>query len=103
MSFTLKLTCVLSQPMGSVWQKVSTIQGVNDELRPLLRMTAPLTAQHLPFTQAPLHQVLFPSGFFSLDGYLLIAIPFNLRRCGKGDFVKTPILWFIVTGNMSAH
>lgn len=31
----------LAAPAGAVWDRVSTFEGVNDELRPLLRMTAP--------------------------------------------------------------
>jgi ligand-binding SRPBCC domain-containing protein len=32
---------MLLAPRAEVWERVSTAQGINDELRPLLRMTAP--------------------------------------------------------------
>ena len=31
----------LAAPAGAVWDRVTTFEGVNDELRPLMRMTAP--------------------------------------------------------------
>jgi hypothetical protein len=31
----------LSAPAQAVWERVSTFEGVNDELMPLMRMTAP--------------------------------------------------------------
>ena len=34
-------------PPDAVWARVSTFEGVNDELRPLLRMTAPRSVRRL--------------------------------------------------------
>lgn len=93
MSFTFTLTSHLPLSREIVWQKVSTMQGVNEELRPLLRMTAPPTAQHLPFTQAPLHRVLF-SSWLLLFGWL----PFDrhslqLEEVWDGGFRENSSSW----------
>lgn len=60
-AFAFEITSDISAPMTEVWQKVSTMQGVNDELAPLVRMSAPADLRRLPFTQAPLKQPLFAS------------------------------------------
>ena len=93
MTFTLKLTCILTAPMETVWQKVSTMEGVNDELKPLLHMTAPQTAKHLPFTQAPVHQV-FLSSWLLLFGWL----PFDrhqlqFEQVWEGGFQENSSSW----------
>lgn len=60
-TFTLNITSDLSAPLADVWHKVSTMEGVNDELTPFIRMTSPNSMRRLPFTQAPLKQPLFAS------------------------------------------
>lgn len=60
-TFTLEMTSDLSAPLAEVWQKVSTMKGVNDELAPFIYMTTPTAMRRLPFTQAPLKQPLFAS------------------------------------------
>ena len=35
------MATALSAPAATVWERVATFEGVNDELRPLMRMTAP--------------------------------------------------------------
>lgn len=60
-TFTLNIISDLSAPLADVWHKVSTMDGVNDELTPFIRMTAPNSMRRLPFTKAPLKQPLFAS------------------------------------------
>ena len=36
----------LSAPAGTVWERAATLAGVNDELRPIVRMTAPRVLRH---------------------------------------------------------
>lgn len=36
-----RIASTLPAPIGHVWERVTTLEGVNDELRPLMRMTAP--------------------------------------------------------------
>ncbi len=59
-----------------VWHRVNTLAGVNTELMPLLKMTAPNGKERLPFTQVPLQQPLFASwlllfGIFPFDRHQL--------------------------------
>lgn len=37
----VEVTSRLAAPASAVWDRVTTFEGVNDELRPLMRMTAP--------------------------------------------------------------
>lgn len=60
-TFTLKMASDLPVPLIEVWQQVSTMEGVNDELAPFIRMTSPPDVRRLPFTQSPLKQPLFAS------------------------------------------
>ncbi len=60
-TFTLKVASNLPVPLPNLWQKVSTMEGVNHELAPFIHMTSPATLRRLPFTQAPLKQPLFTS------------------------------------------
>jgi ligand-binding SRPBCC domain-containing protein len=47
---------MLLAPRAEVWERVSTAQGINDELRPLLRMTAPRSLREGGLTQVELGQ-----------------------------------------------
>ena len=38
---------VLAAPAEAIWARVSTFEGINDELRPLMRMTAPARVRTL--------------------------------------------------------
>ena len=37
----VEVSSVLEAPPGAVWERISTPEGINDELRPWLRMTVP--------------------------------------------------------------
>lgn len=45
---------VLAAPPSRVWERVSTFDGVNDELRPLMRMTAPPNVRSLDLSEVVL-------------------------------------------------
>jgi ligand-binding SRPBCC domain-containing protein len=45
---------LLSAPPEAVWARVSTFEGVNDELRPLMRMTAPPRIRRLGLSEVVL-------------------------------------------------
>jgi ligand-binding SRPBCC domain-containing protein len=57
----IELTSKLDAPAGRVWERVTTFEGVNDELRPLLRMTAPRQLQALDPADVRLGERMFRS------------------------------------------
>lgn len=63
---------VLDAPPEAVWERVTTIAGVNDELRPWLRMTCPLPDARLDDQDVVPGQRLFRSWVL-----LLGVIPFD--------------------------
>jgi len=71
----------LTAPAQAVWERVSTFDGVNDELMPLMRMTSPRRMRSLQPEDVVLGQRLFRSwvllfGFipFDYDDLTLIAL-----------------------------
>jgi ligand-binding SRPBCC domain-containing protein len=52
---------VLAAPPETVWARVSTFEGVNDELMPLMRMTAPARVRALDPSQVVLGERIFRS------------------------------------------
>ena len=50
---TLELSCSLDAAPEEVWTRVTSFAGVNDELRPVLRMTWPEERAGLGIAQAP--------------------------------------------------
>jgi ligand-binding SRPBCC domain-containing protein len=52
---------VLAAPPEEVWERVSTFEGINDELGPLLRMTAPARVRSLDPADVVLGERLFRS------------------------------------------
>lgn len=51
----------LSAPAADVWRVVGTMEGVNAELGPWLRMTTPPAARNLRIEDAPVGEPLFAS------------------------------------------
>ena len=51
---TLTFSSVVAAPPDAVWARARTLAGVNDELRPLLRMTGGPTIDDAPFTSVML-------------------------------------------------
>jgi ligand-binding SRPBCC domain-containing protein len=58
---SVQLESRLSASPETVWERVSTFEGVNDELRPLLRMTAPATVRALEPSDVVLGERIFRS------------------------------------------
>src|SRR4051794_37088654 len=52
---------VLAASQAKVWERVSTFEGINDELRPVLRMTAPARVRLLDPAEVVLGERLFRS------------------------------------------
>jgi ligand-binding SRPBCC domain-containing protein len=52
---------VLVAPPEEVWERVSTFEGINDELSPVLRMTAPASVRLLDPAEVVLGERLFRS------------------------------------------
>jgi len=57
----LRFESRLASPAPEVWDVVGTMQGVNDELAPRLRMSTPPGLEDLRIEDAPLDRVLFSS------------------------------------------
>ena len=57
----LRFESHLASSAPAVWNEVGTIRGVNAELGPWLRMTAPREVADLRIEDAPLDRVLFSS------------------------------------------
>jgi ligand-binding SRPBCC domain-containing protein len=51
----------LAAPPEAVWARVSTFEGINDELRPLMRMTAPARVRALDPAEVVLGERIFRS------------------------------------------
>jgi ligand-binding SRPBCC domain-containing protein len=52
---------VLAAAPEAVWERVSTFEGINDELRPVLRMTAPARVRGLDPSEVVLGERIFRS------------------------------------------
>jgi ligand-binding SRPBCC domain-containing protein len=52
---------VLAAPPEAVWERVSTFEGINDELGPVLRMTAPARVRRLDPAEVVLGERIFRS------------------------------------------
>ena len=59
--YKLQFSSDLAAPAAKVWEQVSTMAGVNAELHPLMRMTAPAAFAAAKLEEAPLNQTLFQS------------------------------------------
>lgn len=58
---TFRITSRLAAPAAEVWAEVSTFEGVNRELGPWLRMTAPPEAAGKSIAEAPIGERMFRS------------------------------------------
>lgn len=60
-TFEFEVSSVLDASPREVWQRVSTMAGVNDELRPILRMTHPRWVERLDADTVPIGRRIFRS------------------------------------------
>jgi ligand-binding SRPBCC domain-containing protein len=58
---TVEQESIVAAPPDVVWARVSTFQGVNDELLPLMRMTAPAHVRALDPSQVVMGERIFRS------------------------------------------
>jgi ligand-binding SRPBCC domain-containing protein len=58
---TVEQESIVAAPPDAVWARVSTFEGVNDELLPLMRMTAPAHVRALDPSQVVLGERIFRS------------------------------------------
>jgi ligand-binding SRPBCC domain-containing protein len=90
---SVEVTSLLRAPAEEVWAVATTMEGVNDELRPWLRMTAPAGAVLAPEAVAPGERVfrswLLLLGFLPFDYDDLTFV-----RIGPGTefFERSPLL-----------
>jgi ligand-binding SRPBCC domain-containing protein len=75
MPFVVERSSVLHADPHEVWAAVSTIEGVNRELAPWVRMTVPGAATGMRLEDAPLGRPVFTSWLL-----LLREIPFDRHR-----------------------
>jgi ligand-binding SRPBCC domain-containing protein len=69
---TVQVETQLAAPAAVVWERVSTIEGVNDELRPIMRMRPPARARGMRLSDVvPGQRVgrcwMFLFGFLPID------------------------------------
>jgi ligand-binding SRPBCC domain-containing protein len=74
--YAFSITSELNAPPEAVWESVHTFKGVNAELRPFARMTAPPGMQERTFEDVPVGQTVLCSwimafGFIPMDKYCL--------------------------------
>lgn len=74
-----------------VWRTVSTMDGVNAELGPWLKMTSPARAKGFRIEDAPLGEIVFPSwllafGVLPIDRH---ALAFDRVDAGRGFFERS--------------
>ncbi|MBI3205728.1 MAG: SRPBCC family protein [Myxococcales bacterium] len=75
MSFELTLSTELSAPAEQVWAQVSTLEGVNLELRPWVRMSVPRAAHGRQLDEVPAGEVALTSTLWALG-----IVPFDRHR-----------------------
>jgi hypothetical protein len=67
----VEITSVVAAPPDVVWDRIASVAGVNHELGPLVRMTAPPGAEAIDLATVPLGRVWFRSKI------LLLGIPLD--------------------------
>lgn len=84
----------LAAPAAAVWERVTTPEGINDELMPLMRMTMPASVRQLDENTVPIGERLCRSwillfGFipFDYDDVTLVRLD-----PGRGFLERSPML-----------
>ena len=73
-SFEFTIESRLAAPADMVWVQAKTMEWVNQELGPWVRMTVPARARGVPIDRAPIDQVAFISILLAFG-----VIPFDLH------------------------
>lgn len=93
-TYTLTFSSRLESPACRVWAAVGTMEGVNQELAPWLRMTSPAEASRARIEEAPLGEVMFASwvllgGVLPIDRHSLRLVAVEPGR----GFVEDSTSW----------
>lgn len=85
----------LAAPPAEVWSVVSTMEGVNHELAPLVRMSVPRALRGRPLSEAPLGEVAFRSwllagGVLPFDRHALCLVEID---ADGGGFRERSTTW----------
>jgi hypothetical protein len=83
----------LDTSAGELWEIVGTMKGVNDELGPWLRMSAPAEAARLRIEDAPIGETLFSSwvllgGVVPIDRHAMRLVEVNRGQSFHEDSVS---------------
>lgn len=92
-----EISSVLDAPAATVWSRVSTMDGVNAELAPWVRMTHPATLHSLAEAQdlvgrVAFHSWLLAGGWIPFDRHALRLASVDERGDG-GGFVEESTSW----------
>jgi hypothetical protein len=87
----LRFACTLAAPLNVVWERAVAVDGANDELWPLAKMTLPLRlGSHTPpedVVGRQLHTWMLAFGFVPIDRRTMQIEVFEegrFRECSKG-------------------
>ncbi len=84
----LSFSTKLCSNIDIVWNGVTKMDGINDELYPLLKMTHPSDTKNLSIKDAPINKFLFTS-ILLLFMFIPIDLHFlKLKKVKHGEFVE---------------
>jgi ligand-binding SRPBCC domain-containing protein len=93
-----EISSVLDAPAATVWSRVSTMDGVNAELAPWVRMTHPAALRSL--ADAPelvgrlaFHSWLLAGGWIPFDRHALRLVAVEDRGTAGGCFIEESTSW----------
>jgi ligand-binding SRPBCC domain-containing protein len=93
-SFEISVTSRVAAPAERVWERVTTPEGINHELRPVFRMTAPKGLEQFDPAEVPLGRRWFRS-WILLGGVLPIDyddLTILRMEPGRGFLERSPML-----------
>lgn len=96
---TLERSSVLAAPAPEVWARVATMDGVNEELAPLVRMTHPAALSTLAdagddlMGRVAFHSWLLAGGVVPMDRHALRLLTVEQRGELGGGFVEDSTSW----------
>ena len=81
---TFRIATDLAAPAAEVWQRVIAIEGVNDELRPLMRMTVPRDLRGANLDDLPLGKTAGRSWILLFGLVLVVYDDLAIAERGRG-------------------
>ena len=93
-SYRFEVSSLVDAPPASVWQRVSSMDGVNDELWPIVRMTHPPGLDRLDAQDVPLGRPVFRSWLmlFGLVPFDYDDVTFKSIDPGRGFYESSRML-----------